>query len=742
MASWVLPQTPWGHIFRLRPRLDVLGASSRFRLPGVSKTFFSSPILGTETPAMIAIRKQKYPTSNPDSSIFEDITQEEYQSHAPTVSARNTAQYLIRLVRHRKYAEAQIVFEEMQALHQTPHPSPWFERMAFHILHREDLPDRERKHKFLAWWNLLHLRDKPSDQARFTYKLLSQSFVPNLKVIMRFSLILASIGLERQISRTIIPIIVRHADPDLTLAFLERYKRADLNYRRIASSKAKEPFSVQARQHDRRFAELYGLAVRNHYAAGRMRAAMTLLQSALDQDLPVRDFTFRFAVSRVRESPYTRHLPFIVAWREKSSLRRMRSKKDPVTVQSRTSEPQHHLRTQLHPTRFWTSERGIPTYCPHSRQEDHSTRSPQSLARDAWVPKSPASLLNHILSRRQPTPTAFRDLIGTYGLKDPETLGKLRHILYRTRPSPKVITSWLYSEMQALIKNKRDEAVLLLFVNNFWCASVPIATLSRMFKVLNHIPVGPKRWPPRQHVALIWRIAISHARTHGFLERLYREMLDIAREYAVGVPRHIADADRAFNMRPRASPAQFDDILWSHFIDAFAFQGSIARSVQIVEDMARHRIPVSKTSFNALVRVLQRQRTQGVINLLDKLDRRAARAQEGTMVQNTLVLDEASPIVMPHPLIVVYLAVYARLMKTGEEDSVATITNSLRIRTEGFDFDVDTALERVRVAYLERQDKDEPQAESDIERHEEHTTETQDGPIVEPQAASKVETST
>lgn len=654
----------------------------------VSKTFFSSPHYDEETPSMIAIRRHPYPKSGLDMSLFEDVT-EEYVSNSTSHSLEprsyahaRSQDLLLKLVREGDIADAYRVREEMKKMGIYIRPSYAYAKAALRALTAEGIDDTERANSFMGWWTHLPYRRQGVGsfaQVRLLRKLLYRDTVPNIPLIIRCALTLAASGHEPRISRSAIPIVVRQSHPDLTLTFLEKYKKADLQSRQDQYSRqmktSQESIESHTQVHQARFAKVYGLAVRTHCSVGRLSAAVTLLEAALDLELPVNEFTFEFLLFHLQRKEDMAAVKLVTSWLHENEASQAQAQKGEGQQRSfRTKFRKAHALSKLPKVKHHP-----PSYLPLAR--------------------TTAALKALVLSHGRPSPEAFKDFIKLHDVQeDVDALRSLRKALRMMRPSETVLSSWLCAELSILVNHLRYDEALRLFANNFWTTGAPTHIRERA-RQMKHGAEGrwSKLWPTSHHLSLIWRIAISQADSFPELKKLYQELCWLA-SVRIAEGQTVAIGRDHLSSEVSTAPIQFDDIIFAHFVDAFTHKGVIMTAVSVPLDLARLQIPLSTTFLRALVKSLTRMRTFGrVLNLLRKLDHRASRAKPKTAASfhNILVSGREVLCDVSHPLIPVYLAAIIRFRLANREDCADAFVQRLKIQTSGVGFDVDQVLERL-----------------------------------------------
>ncbi|KAF7790511.1 hypothetical protein EIP86_001467 [Pleurotus ostreatoroseus] len=634
------------------------------------------------------MRQQPYPESRIDTDVFEDLTEEyvfsaSHSSQSSSHTLYGSQDLLKKLVLEGKLADAYRVREELKSMGIHIRRSFVYQKAALQVLAMQGIDDTERTTSFLGWWPLIphlrHLRHTSglSSQTKIIRKLLYEDVVPNIPLIIRSCLHFASAGFERRISRSAIPIIVRQSHPELTLDFLAKYKKADYQCRLARCEKTTDNRAEWVEWHSwahrARFAQVYGLAIREQCAVGRAAAAVTLLEAALRLDLPVSTFTAEFVLSHLRKD---RNFDAI------------------DLVSSRLEDINTLQQQERHPLK------ARPALKIRRRKREYRLRSADTKPHiaDGLLHLRHAADLKALLSTcRTPGPEVFKDFINTHGIqRDTETLHALQRILRDSRLSETVISSWLNAELSTLVDQRQYDAAILLFATNFWSIGVPNSIRVIIEGLQRPLAKRSKLWPTSHHLRHVWRMAISQAHLFRELNALHVELCRLAKVRVVdGQAMPLGQGSLS---EVCTAPVQFDDLLFSDFVDAYTHRGAIMLAMDIPTDLARLHIPLSEVTFRALVKSFMRIRTYGrTLNMLRKLDERASHASPRAVASfhNTLVSGREVLCDIPHPLIPVYLAAIVRFQVAGCDDHAGALIERLKLQTSELDFDVDHALKRL-----------------------------------------------
>ncbi|KAH7918490.1 hypothetical protein BV22DRAFT_1134558, partial [Leucogyrophana mollusca] len=239
----------------------------------------------SQSPASIAIDTIPYPSSQPDPSIFELPTTDEYTTAtpAPVAAPPTSSETLVSLVTSDNWKAAVALRDEMLALHIPISPHPAFERAAEHVLRRARDP-ASRRDPFSAWFRLV-----PPASQRWSplYGIRSVIFrtMPHLELplVIRFGLLCASKGFFAGATSTqTVAAVFRYARPDAAMAFLAQYEHRVRRFCEENGSEVRESYWMG----------LFSLAARTQALAGRVGDAINIVEMAAHRDYRISAFTF------------------------------------------------------------------------------------------------------------------------------------------------------------------------------------------------------------------------------------------------------------------------------------------------------------------------------------------------------------------------------------------------------------------------------------------------------------------
>ena len=302
MASWVLAHPPWHSLARVRVPWDTLVKAGGWTRTG--RHFLNTPTLSLnvdlneETPSMQHIKAYPYPTTSPDSSLFEDAT-EEYATAAPVDSESAPSDIptdspprtlLESLVLAGRYEDAERVYTELTDLDNVIQPHPMYHLIARKVLSTPGLTSQKRLETFMKWWSLVPA-GRDADCSRsvgfILTELLRKDHSPDIPLIAGFALLAASKGYATQVGVDCIQKIAYYAPSDFTERFLQEFCIAAWNYE-TRQDEQKPPSQHAEDLIQRHFRNWYSAAVSSLAGSGQHRSALQLLRLAHSRKLWIR----------------------------------------------------------------------------------------------------------------------------------------------------------------------------------------------------------------------------------------------------------------------------------------------------------------------------------------------------------------------------------------------------------------------------------------------------------------------
>ncbi|KAI0332795.1 hypothetical protein GY45DRAFT_414871 [Cubamyces sp. BRFM 1775] len=298
MAAWVLAHPPWQALSRVRLRWDILVKSG----PWTSKQSFSTPSTSEETPAMRQVKAYPYPEVAPDTSLFEDSTDEYREASGGTGAQLNTSEIssagsdhpsllLKNLVKQGRFQDASRVHAELTGMGVEILPHPVYHFAARQALRDHTFSREERIKKFMKWWSLFPSYTEV-DGARSVYSIVTEmlrnSTTLDVLLVKEFAVLAASKG-HVFVASEVIPVVARYTSPEAALGFLEEFCRTAWGFKRslVKQSANDEPSQDIGRAFYVDTRNWYSLMISELAATQRSCAALDVLNLARARNIPI-----------------------------------------------------------------------------------------------------------------------------------------------------------------------------------------------------------------------------------------------------------------------------------------------------------------------------------------------------------------------------------------------------------------------------------------------------------------------
>ncbi|PSR76602.1 hypothetical protein PHLCEN_2v8360 [Hermanssonia centrifuga] len=621
---------------------------------------------------MAALRNIPYPSSGLDTSIFEDSL-DEYDitlNRNDSSLSRKPCHLLRSLIGERKYADAARAKGEMEELGITIEPHAIYQTAAMYALVKAPFKTKEeRMAAFISWWSLV----PDTSQKHYYYPrtspimsaLLERTAIPNISLIMQYAIAAAGKGLEGRVSKVIIPIVLRHSPPSISLIFLDKYRKSDLAYRlaRIPRRdvRATAACNFQNRKH---FRGWYALAIRTHCMAGRYSAAVATLKAARRSNLTIPEATYNFILGYLRRGEHPAVSLVEDIWQEQRTLKPKTPSPPPPLSATRYELPQEidepkspHLITVYSRLLETLAEGGIPA---HSR---------------------------------------FRHFLALCGMTGEwQLLQNIREKVYIHPRFATVASSMIYAEMLHHSEGGDQDAALMSFAEHCHTIGIPkIALLKirqlRMEKqnvtekslptptTLPKPALKHKLWPSSYQSTIVWRIIVqdvlkSDGHVAENLKKLYNELLSqvtlsrapVSMEAeleniqvgALAQTSHSSSGEGGAEWKIEGSPAsipvqpapsQYTAAHFNIFIHAFVAADMPRRAANIPADMYRVGIAPTLHGLTTIVKGLASIGNVDRVNALLDIMEASAKPQD-----ESLGSSPGSNMTLPPPTVVTYTA--------------------------------------------------------------------------------------
>ncbi|EGN92852.1 hypothetical protein SERLA73DRAFT_156710 [Serpula lacrymans var. lacrymans S7.3] len=558
-----------------------------------------------------------YPPNPPDTSIFEDVS-EEYvsaKSHVVPIAtpraALTSSDALALLVANNDWKAADSLLEEMIELDVPIKPDFVYEKAAIHALTSNFHNVKQQRASVFAKWFMLVPSAQKTRRSfyRIRFLIFGRAASINIPLIMRFGLICASKGyVTSQLSSQVISTVMRFAVPEISETYLCQFEERAVFY----EGGEQKPLAPSFLKY------IYSLAIRTQVLAGRFNAALRLLELAHQRKHQISDFTFNLFFEHAKD------------------------KADIAKAQE--------LRTLLSDT---------PGAVFSKVDRSATTASSSKLASQLRY------LRKAIISSNPPTAYTLLSFIKEY-----RKTGKVKAIMMLRskayRHSYKPMSLWVMAEM--LYHRERNERLLTIFVyfTHFSLAGLPARTIrnwmfqlyrlrsssEKKWKVPAHLtspqyPISAKIWPSTFHTALVWE-ALCWLSPEVSQDKLYSSLLRIAESSEKQIP-YITKKDHytpSYLMLPKRSvdPAHF-----SPFIKLHAKRARPERATAIVADMIRLGLEPTAYQWTMVARgYAEFGDPDKAILVLDKLTERACITTEQAL--SALQCDDETISDEPHYL--------------------------------------------------------------------------------------------
>ncbi|CDO70523.1 hypothetical protein BN946_scf184569.g66 [Trametes cinnabarina] len=514
MAAWVLAHPPWHSLSRIRLRWDVL-LKPQLR---IHKQFLNIPSLPAETPMMREIKAFPYPGTTPDSSLFEESTDEYQEAALDTHSASDLhpvpedagrpGVLLKELIKAARMQDATRVYDELVAMGAEVPMHPVYHFAARHALRNPTLSQKERVAAVMKWWSLVPPRSAHADIDRSVQAILAEllrnDIAPDIPLLISWSLLAASKGCALEIWQDIIPIVSRYAPAPTVMTFLDQFCAASLAYEASLVEPGGNPRDVKERMQYRYWPWWYHLAIRKLLSAGKIYTALSLLRVARSRNIPVPLPVYSVMEKIMEKEGDTAAIAYI---------RRTR-----------------HLTRQRYP---WMIKEKGPTAPPSS-----SDISPQELEQLLHAPldsrgtlvQVARSLKKAIKAGSLPVSASrLAEFIRAFQLAGRATLvSRLRVLAYKRQT---LMSLWALADMVRHVSMDRPIfTVMKVFEANFHVVGIPRGLFDALWRERRRNPSAAAQWrppirrklpPARQHVHFVWQTILEAARTKSQVQRLY-----------------------------------------------------------------------------------------------------------------------------------------------------------------------------------------------------------------------------
>ena len=426
------------------------------------------------------------------------------------------------------YDQAYLLLKEINDLGIRVPTSLEYEKPAVAVLKNAKLSLEEKLERFTAWFSLVPSQHLVSAEVRFEeiHRLLIQTHLLHVALLIRFSLICAKKGYVDGFSILVLPHIIRCTSPSVGRTFIEDYCKA---YEQYLTDPRNRFQNVRYRIKLTR-TNIRGQVIRALAYSGRLDEAIALLPDVKDPTFKLTTYTYNVILQRLHA------LPIAVRQKNIDLVKQLRGSVDTAI---RTPLPDHDD--------VWETE------LIRSEVLILETAQPIDFGED--LVSMLRYLKSHIVTtKRSDTahPFTIVNFISMY-LATGRTRA-VRMLLEKTlRKSFFATSNFLFAEMLFYRRIQQPHLVIKTFIDHFWLSGLPRdEVLSRYFRFRNRtesydpssgedpplrrlynfdnartLPRG-KLWPKRVHCNLVWDALVELATQDRQLELLYGKLLNVA----------------------------------------------------------------------------------------------------------------------------------------------------------------------------------------------------------------------
>jgi hypothetical protein len=510
------------------------------------------------------------------------------------VTVKTSVQILLQMVQEGRFTEADKLRADLVSLDIPIPPNHIYEKAAKYALHPTFHGDRLTA--FSSWFSLLpDATDKPRKFRSIHTKLFARAHIPQLDIIMQFGLIAASKGHAEYVFRSVIPPVIRLAEPTVSIQYLADFEKEAMGWRRGTVKTAK-----LGKRGILILKDLHSLAVRSQVVAGRLEEAVTLLQTARDRGVNISGFTYKMLMQRLHQAGDEQRLQIVKALAP------------------------HHI--QVDSDRL--PPRAFPTFT------GSTLVSQLRILRNGIKPSLPITI--GVIPHKSIV-EFIRNYKTATGRETAIVL--LRH---RALSHPTSAIDWALVEM--LYHRSRDEHRLVLAVFNtyFYLVGVPAAfvqfyakTLARdrmakrksvpeEFILSTKYDLNTKLLPTPYHTAIVWAVLVRLI-DPSKVENLYLLLLSQARQHKnmFSTEREGSSNLSEVPTSPTSSHA-VDGAHFTPFLLAFTRRGQINLAIRIMEDMVGLGMQPSEVHWSILAGYYARYGdAKQAMELLDSMENQA-----------------------------------------------------------------------------------------------------------------------
>ncbi len=658
--------------------------------PSVTLKNFSTTVDENLVPLEIPLdRAAYYPEGGQTyenlSEVFEDegdeyLVMESTKFPTDHESIQSTG-VLRKLVLEGHYGPAYLLLKEVQDLGIQVPPSVVYERAAVSVLRNPKLSLEDKLECFTSWFVLVpmeHLVPPTTDFAE-TRRLLLQSHLMHISIVIRFSLILAEKGYADRLSVTLIPQVLRCTSPEVGRAFLEAFCNAHKRYILDPNNKIlNQYFKIR-----KTLTNVRGQAVRALAYSGRLDEAIALFPDPDNPDFKLTTYTYNIVLQR------SWALPKEIRQHNIDLIRRLRGSSDsairtPATIVEEVREG------EINESELTSGE----TAKPIDFGEDLVAilrYLKKHIAKDKKLDTThPFTLVNFM--------SMYLATGRTRALK--MLLDKaIRKSFFAT-------SNFLFAEMLFYRRLKQPNLVIKTFMDHFWLSGVPREEVMMRYLRIDSIyrnydsssgedpplqrfyPFDPsstlprgKIWPSKRHCNLIWDALVELTTNERELEVLYKKLIYFA-EQGFDSPRSevVVKADEV--PIPGHWHAPVGAAAFTPFMQRLMFAQGPSFGVRILRDMLQLGIPPTTYHYTELAGFYARKGDdRKVFLILDGMERCKRRdlPERNTNTPQRGISGPVEEYYLPPPTLVTYTSILRGFLIAKHLDGAERVFARLKL---------------------------------------------------------------
>ncbi|KAF9528591.1 hypothetical protein CPB83DRAFT_894115 [Crepidotus variabilis] len=597
--------------------------------------------------------------------VFEDEDGDYAQfepSPSKTVhSSRQSAGMLVNLVEQELYERAYVLLQEMQDLDAKIPYSFIYEKAALAALQRANTKPEEKLVMFTAWFSLVPLEINAPSEPPFgeTTRLLIQSPLLQLSILLQFGLIAARKGYAERISDLLFPPIVRATSPEVLRKFVEDFLHADHAYLTNHMHHVKREARMRLKKS---VSNVRGIVIRILTYSGRLDEAVAFLPDPDNPQFKLSVYTYNLLLKRL----WVGHKD----GREKQIqlVERLRGMGETAIRQPIPSMLQEVRIKEL------------------SDELNHGFTTANPVDFDGDVLATLRYLKNHVAARRRSEvahPFTLVNFMSMY-LATGRTRALELLLNKAIRTSFFATSNFVYAEMLFYRRLQQPQLVLKTFVDHLFISGVPrdeVITryyrLSSMYELYDptsgeapplrrfypfdyhrSLPRG-KMWPRRVHTNLVWDcLAQLNTEDHS-LKSLYKQLVFFT-QHGHDAPTSVEVSEADEVPIPQNWQVPVGAAAFTPFIQRLMYINGPGFGARILRDMLRLGQRPTEYHYTELVGFYARrgdiERTMLVLNAMEA----RVTVSDPTIGDNPAHTGVAPPIRnhnLPAPTLVTYTAI-------------------------------------------------------------------------------------